>query len=473
MQATAEKLDRSRVRLQVEVGTDDLKKEYDRAVRRVAGRVNIRGFRKGKAPRSIIESYLGVDYVMRDLVDNLVPRVYGEAVQQTGVTPIADPTLDMPDAPTLEKPLVFSAEVAVAPTAALGDLTDVHVATPEPEVTDAEVEADLEQLRRRHGTWEAVSEPAALGRMIQAQIEVRGEGLTQGKPQPYQIILGENGFPAGFDAAVVGLGAGQPASFTADIPADDPNVRLRGKHVTFAIQIEEVRERRLPELDDAFAMLAGRVESLDALRARVRAERLDQKRHELQHKLEEDALAALVERSTFDIPDVLIDRERDALVESQTRSLVAQGLAVDSYLAMTEQSREEWQAAARVRAERNIRHSLALDATARANQIEVSRDALEAEATRIAEFYPEDRRGAVRRSLLRGESRERIESNLRNRAALNHVVAKVTGGHAPLHDHHDHAPEAGLAATAEAAAAGIELPTPEPAGPSAEIDRAG
>lgn len=454
MEATAEKLEGSRVRLKVQVDPKDVGQEYDRAIRRVAQQVNIRGFRRGKAPRHIVENYVGTERVLHNLVEHLIPRAYAQAVQQTGVEPIEQPTLDVPDTPSLSEPLTFSAEVAVSPTAELGDLSDIRIEPETPEVTDAEVDARLDELGQAHSTWESVDRAAAAGDLVQVRVSVSGEGVEPREARSYSVILGENQFPAGFDEAVQGLKVGEQTEYVADMPHDDPNVELRGNRLTFGIEVEGVNERRPPELNDEFARNLGGLESLEALREQVREREMDAKRHQALHRLEDEALDALVARATFDIPDVLIEREQRSLVESQTRSLVAQGIAVDTYLGMTGQTRGEWQQEAREQAEGRVRRGVALEAFADTQGISVEAAEVEAECDRIAAMYPEERRPTVRRSLLQPDHRRDVEASVRNRRALARLVEMVTGGQA-LVGHHDHEPEppAEVIETADAAAA--------------------
>lgn len=471
MQATVDKLDGSRVRLQVEVPPEDLHKEYDRAIRRVAREVNIKGFRRGKAPRHLVENAVGEAYVLRDLVEHLVPRAYDEAVEQTGVQPIDQPQLDLPGTPSLDTPLAFSAEVAVAPTVMLGDVSEVRLEPEEPEVAETDIEARVDQLREAHATWEPVEAPASRGDMVRMQVAIRGEGLEASEPQTYNVLLGENGFPDGFDDAVQGLKAGASTEFSADIPVSDPNPALRGKHVTFQIKIGAVNERRLPEATDEFAGQVGEFETLDALRAELRQRELDSKQHEAQRALEDAALDALVGRSTFEIPDVLIERERQVVVESQTRTLVAQGVAVDTYLGMTGQTRESWEQEARERALTRIRRGLVLEAHADGISLRVADDEVEAEADRIAATYPEARRRSVRRALLDDDRRPNIVGSLRNRASLAKLVQTATGGRAPVHDHeYDPEPPSEVLEAAEAAAAGDDPDRPTTGGNTRESD---
>ena len=437
MQANAEKLEGSRVRLSVELDTDDLAREYACTVRRVGGSVTIKGFRRGKAPRRIVETYVGHDMLMRELIDDMVPRALHDAMRETGVRPIADPEFDLPDFPSLDRPFSFSAEMAVAPTAQLGDLTDLKMQPLAPEVTDAEVDEDISQTLRAESSWTSVERPAALGDRVDMELRISRPGAPQSEPQPYAVVLGENGFPSGFDEAVVSHAAGESLEFVADIPDDDPNVELRGQQVTFGMQLNGVNERKLPELTDEFARSLGGYSSVDDLRAGLRARRLDAKRHEEQHRLEEEALRGLSDRTTYDIPAVLIARESESLLKSRTDALVAQGVAVDTYLAMQGQTREDWEMESRQAAELRLRRGLALEAFAETREIPVEPAEIEAEIERVAAQYAQERRDAIRRQLDDRAGRLRLESGVRNRKALAKLLEEITEGAAPLHDHAD------------------------------------
>ena len=451
MPATAEKLDGSRVRLAVEVPPEDLQKEYGRAIQRVGRRVKIPGFRPGKAPRRLVENAAGVGTVMQDLLEAVVPRAYTSALDETGVTPIDQPELDVPELPTLDAPFLFSAEVAIAPTVELGDIDDVSLEVSVDDVTDDEIEAEIEQLRTTQAAWEPVERPAVAEDMVQTRIQIVGGGIEPEDPQPYNVLVGSNGFPVGFDGAVTGAVAGDSVSYDAQIPPNDPNEALRGKDVTFEIQVDGVSERQLPDLDDEFARSVGPFETLDGMRERITSALGERKAHEAQHELEEQAVQNLVDRATFEIADVLIEREREQVLRERTDALVQRGIPVDTYLAMQGETRDAWEAQAGDEALNRIRRSLALDAYAEAQGIEADVDEMQAEVDRVAEYYPQERRNIIRSNLMRDEARLRVASTVRSRKAVAALVAAVTDGAAPLHDHeHQHSePPPELAAAAE------------------------
>ena len=452
MPATAEKLEGSRVRLAVEVPPEDLQREYGRAIQRVGRRIKIPGFRPGKAPRRLVENAAGVGAVMQDLLEAVVPRAYTSALDETGVNPIDQPELDVPDLPSLDAPFLFSAEVAIAPTVELGDLDDVSLDLSVDEVTEDEIEAEIEQLRTTQAAWEPVERPAVAEDMVQTRIQIVGDGIEPEEPQPYNVLVGNNGFPLGFDGAVTGTVAGDQVSYDAQIPPNDPNEALRGKDVSFEIQVDGVSERQLPDLDDEFARSVGPFENLEAMRERISSSLRERKTHEAQHELEEQAVQILVERATFEIADVLIERESAQVLSERTDALVRQGVPVDTYLAMREQTRDDWDEEARREAINRIHRGLALDAYADAHDITAEVDEMQAEVDRVAEYYPQERRNLIRTNLMRDEARLRVATTVRSRKALQALVAAMTDGAVPLHDHHHHddpPPELAVAAEAE------------------------
>ena len=468
MKATANKLDGSRVRLEVEVGADDLKTEYTRAVRRVSGRVSIPGFRRGKAPRHIVESFVGSQSVLREMVEHLVPRVYEDAVEQTGVRPIDQPNLDLPELPSLDAPLVFSAEVAVSPDVDLGDLDAITVESESAEVSDEDVESQIQELRELRKTWEPVGRPAQLEDLAQIEISIDADGLPDSPPQVYSVQLGQNGFPDGFDDSLVGKSADDAFTFSADIPLDDPNPAIRGRKASFTGTLQSVSEARLPELDDAFVMTMAGVETVDALRTDISERLLEQRQHAAQHKLENDVLDALVESSTFEVPDVLVEHEHASLVERETQAMVSRGVAVDTYLGSIGQTREEWEQQLREQALSRVRRGVVLETYADTAAVTAEDGEISVEVDLVAEQYPEARRDTVRRALQRVEGRSRVESTIRNRKALAKLVEAVTGLAGPVHGHHeDHEPDSDVAEVADAAASSVESAEHPESGPAA------
>ena len=450
MQATASKLEGSRVRLDVEVGPEALQQEYARAIRRVSGRVSIPGFRRGKAPRPIVESYVGAEAVMREMVEHLVPRAYSDAVEQTGVEPLDQPELDLPDLPSLDAPLVFSAEVAVAPEVELGDVSTLDVEAETPEVSDEEIEAQVAELREMRTTWDDVERPAQLDDVVRVEISVDAAGLSEHEPQAYSVRLGQNGFPAEFDEELTGKSAGDEFDFESEIPIDDPNPELRGRRVAFSGTLQGVSEARLPDMDDGFAQTMAGLDTMDALRADIRERLLEQRRLAAQGKLEDDVLDALVDASTFEVPGVLVEQEHGALLERETQTLVSRGVAVDSYLGSIGQTRAEWEEHWREQAVMRVHRGIVLEHYADAEEIQADGDEIVEEIDRVAASYPEARQDTARRSLARDEGRARIESAIRNRKALAKLVEAVTGQAGPAHDHQSEQEPDPDAAAAEA-----------------------
>ena len=457
MQATASKLEGSRVRLDVEVGPDALQREYARAIRRVSGRVSIPGFRRGKAPRPIVESYVGAEAVMREMVEHLVPRAYTDAIKQTGVEPLDQPELNLPDVPSLDAPLVFSAEVAVAPEVQLGDVAALDVEAETPEVSDEDVDTQVAELREMRTTWDPVERPAQLDDVVGVELSIDAPGLPESEAQVYSVRLGQNGFPAEFDEALTGASAGDEFAFESDIPLDDPNPDLRGRRVAFSGAVQGVSEARLPDLDDAFAQTMAGLDTMDALRDDIRERLLEQRRLTAQGKLEDDVLDALIDASTYEVPDVLVEQEHGALLERETQALVSRGIAVDTYLGSIGQTRAEWEQQVREQAVLRVNRGIVLEHYAEAEEIRTDDDEVAEEVDRVAASYPEARRDTVRHSLARDDGRARIESAIRNRKALAKLVEAVTGQAGPAHDHQaEPEPDPDVAAVADAAAAEAE-----------------
>jgi len=319
------------------------------------------------------------------------------------------------------------------------------------EVTEDEIEAEIEQLRTTQASWEPVERPAVAEDMVQTRIRIVGDGIEPEDPQAYNVLVGNNGFPVGFDGAVTGAAAGDQVSYDAQIPPNDPNEALRGRDVTFEIQVDGVSEQQLPDLDDEFARSVGPFETLEGMRERISGALGERKTHESQHELEEQAVQAVVQRATFEMADVLIERESEGVLRERTDMLGRRGVPVDTYLAMREQTGDEWEEEARSEALNRIHRALALDAYADAHELTAEVDEMQAEVDRVAEYYPQERRNIIRTNLMRDEAGQHVARSVRSRKAIRALVAAVTDGAAPLHDHDHHHPEPPpeLAAAAE------------------------
>ena len=434
MKVTTEKPEPGVATLTIELPPEDFDRAADQAWRRVAQRVNIPGFRRGKAPRPLVERYAGPTAIDEEAVRRLLPEKYDQSVEQEGLKPIERPQFEVVQ---MERgqPLIFKATVALMPTVELGDYTKLDVKPDTIEVRDEEIENVLSRLRESQSQWVPVEDRAVeKGDQIIADIKMEFPDEGEGKParssdrEEAEIVIGENGYPDGFDDELIGTRPGEAKTFTLTWPfgpaeeGKEPDTRS----ATFSVTVKDVKRKDLPALDDEFAKSLGEHETLDQLTLDVRRRLRDEALRAARSSTENNAVQALVDTTTFEIPARLVEAEADALAQERSRQLEDQRLTVERYLQLTGQSEEQWRTELRERAEQQLKARLVLDAVAEKEQIEASREEVQAEIDASALQYG-DQAQRVRRELSREENRRRIATSLRRQKAIQLLVERAGG----------------------------------------------
>ncbi len=375
---TSETLEKSRVKLTVEAPLEEVERAYKRAVRRVSDKVNIPGFRRGRAPQALVERHAGVDAVFREALERLVPEAYAEAVKQTEIQPVGNPELEMLNTDR-EQPVSFAATVPVKPTVDSGDYRAIQITKETRRVTDADVLVVLESLEQQLVQWDEVERPVESGDRVRLDLHIRVEGRTINNSPGTNIIIGENTLPEGFDEAAMGMVAGQERSFILLLPDDYPVEAVRGRSADFEITVRGTTQKRLLGLTDELAQATGDFESIDDLRADVRKRLEDRAAQEAEQQAENSLVQELVDGSTFEVPDVLIEEQAQRLEQREAFEAAQRGIPKEYYLQMLQLSEEEWKERMRERAASMVRNFIALDAVASAEEIAVPTEEIDGE----------------------------------------------------------------------------------------------
>jgi len=404
--------------IEVEVDASRVRKAFDRAYRDLARQVRIKGFRPGKAPRSVLEKLHGAS-VAEQLEHTLVSETLAEAVELSGVQPVSEPAISA-GKPVPDASFKYTAVLEVSPEIELPDLSGLPALRPEVLVEDAEVDARLEELRVAQAPLVEEAEGTVLARGHFATIDfvgrIDGELFEGGSGQGVQLEVGEGRFIPGFEDQLTGAQAGDDREVSVTFPESYGNPEVAGKDAVFAVHVVDVRKRQVPELDDEFAKDVGDFDSLDTLRARIRADLESGQERESKETFRTTLMDALLERMDFAAPPGMIDRQLQNQLASAQRRLEGQ-LDHDGIHAQVERWREEW----RPRAERDVREMLALQAIAKANGIEVEDDEVHA---RIDELVGEPESQAARlRELHEDEQlRESLRLQLRDEKVLDFLA---------------------------------------------------
>lgn len=389
MKATWEKTENSRGVLTVEVDEAQVAAALDKAFRKVVRNVTVPGFRKGKVPRPIFEARFGVEVLYQDAADILLRETYPEAVEQTGIEPVAPPDIDIEQIGK-DKPFIYKATVVVKPDVKLGEYKGLEIPAKSFAVTDEDVEARLKELQEKNAVLEAVEDRAAEnGDVVTIDFEgfLNGEPFEGGKAEKYVVELGSGTLIAGFEEQVVGMKPGEEKEIAVTFPEDYHNADLAGKSATFKVKLHEVKRKNLPALDDEFAKDVSEFETLEELKADLRKQLEEKARNDEEQYKRDTVVEKAAENAEVEIPDVMIEREIDNLVRDFDFQLRLMGLTLDRYLTMMRLTPDKLREQFKENATKRVRAYLVLEAIAKAENITVTDDDIEKEIAAIAERY--------------------------------------------------------------------------------------
>jgi trigger factor len=425
MEPTVSELPGSRVRVEVEVPADDVKRAVDRAARTLAREIRMPGFRKGKAPPSLVIQRVGFAAVLEEAIREGLPEWYERALLGSGIAPVGDPGIEMVKTPEAEgEPLAFKFEIGVRPRAELGEYKGLEVGRAEPEPPAEIVDREIERIREGFAKLEPVERAAADGDVLLVDFEglVDGRAFEGGKASDYLLELGGGQLIEGFEEQLAGASAGETRKVEVSFPGDYGAEQLAGEDAVFKVEVKEVRQKVLPELDDEFASEASEFDTLDELRADI-TERLAEV---VGQRAEQDFRLAAVDAASaeakVEIPAELATGRATERWERVERQLAGRGMNPDSYLQMQGKTRDELIEESRPDAEAELKREAVLAAIAEAEAIEVS----EGEMIEALEHPAEHERTTPQKLLKRLEESGRdamIRDDIRFRKAAD-VVAE-------------------------------------------------
>jgi trigger factor len=445
----------SRVRVEVEVPTEALERELKTAASQLGREMRVPGFRSGKVPPEVVLRQVGREAVLDEAVRRGLPAWYEEALADAGIQTVGDPQVDLSDLPEKGAPLAFTIEVGVVPPAQLGTYRGVEVGRREPKVDDEEVQAELERIRESLASLETVEREAGEGDFIVMDYvgSTDGTEFEGGEGRGQVVELGSGRLIPGFEEQLAGASAGDERTVELTFPDDYQAEQLAGKDASFTVEVKEVKEKRLPELDDDFAVEAGGYDSLDELRAEIESRIAQAEERAIEAEFREAAVDAVVDQSKIDVPHELVHSKAHEMWHRTARRLAAQGVNPEQYLQMTGKTEEELVVESESDAETALKREAVLAAIVEAAGIEVSDEEIE-EALR-ASAPPDASDKQLKRALKRARSQGADEA-LREDIAMRKAVDLVVENAKPISV--EQATDA-----AERAAAREKLWTPESA----------
>jgi trigger factor len=422
---TVTELPESRVRVEAEIGTDELDRRLTQAARQLARNLRVPGFRAGKAPPPVVIRRVGRKAVLDEAVRESLATWYRAAIDDARVVPVGEPDIDidMEALPDEGQSLHFSIEIGVRPKAELGDYKGLDVPKREPDVSDETIGNELEGLRERTAKLETVDRQAARGDFVVMDFagSLNGEPFAGGEGRDQMVELGSGRLVPGFEEQLEGAVGGESRTVKVTFPEDYGAPNLAGQEAEFAVTVREVKAKMLPELDDELAEEAG-FDSLDELRDDIRSRLSEIESQRIDAEFREAALDAAVEKAKIDVPESLVEARARELWDSMLHSLAHQGISRDAYLRISGRSEEETIEQAKPDAEQALKREAVLAAIAEAESLDPTEDEmLEA----VKEAAPPGDRTAPKKLLERLRANGRLDAlkdDLSQRKALDLIA---------------------------------------------------
>ena len=373
MKSSVEQLSPTRVRISVEVPFTELEPDFQRAYKELAKQVRLPGFRPGKAPARLLEARFGREAMLDQVVSEALPARYGQAVAESEVQPIGQPNIEVTKKEYGQE-LAFTAEVDVRPKITLPDLSAVTVTVQPIEVSDDDVDAELQSLRARFGTLTGVDRPVAVGDFVSIDLSatVDGEDVPNAAAEGLSHEVGSGRLIAGLDDALVGLSADESRVFTAKLATGEH----AGQEAQVTVTVRSIKERELPEPDDEFAQLASEFDTIEELRANLGDQVRQVKRAQQAEQIRNAVMDALLEQVDVPVPEAIVQAQFDSAMHGALSGLNHDEAKFEEVLAGQGKSREQFEAEARSAAEKDVKRQLLLDALADDLQIQVGQDDL-------------------------------------------------------------------------------------------------
>lgn len=384
----SEKLEKSMHELQFSVDAETFKSAIDKAFKREGKKYNVPGFRKGKAPRAVVEKMYGADIFHYDAINDLFPDAFEAAVKEAGIEPVGRPEADVVSE-SVEEGVVLKVIVPVKPEIKLGSYTGLSAVKKVNTVEDSAVDAEISRMQDRNGRMTTREGKAENGDTADIDFEgfVDDVAFEGGKAEHHSLVLGSNSFIPGFEEQVVGHEAGEEFDVTVTFPAEYQAAELAGKEAVFKIKLHEVKTKELPILDDEFAKDVSEYDTLDELKASIRTGMQEQSDKEANLAVENDLVDQVIATIEGDIPHAMYESRMDEMVRDYEYRLMQQGLKLDMYLQYMGQTMETFRASFMEQAEKQVKIRLALEAVAANEKLEATEEDLATEMQRIADAY--------------------------------------------------------------------------------------
>lgn len=389
MSLQVEKMEKNMAKLTIEVAAEDLEKAMQNAYQKAKGRISIPGFRKGKAPRKMIEQMYGKGVFLEDAVNALIPEHYSKALAECELEIVSQPTIDITQAEP-GKALIFTAEVATKPEVTLGDYKGVEVPKTEINVTDEDVDAEIKKEQEKNSRTINVEDRGA---QLQDVVTIDFEGSVDGVPfdggqaTEYPLTLGSNTFIPGFEDQLVGAKVGDDVDVKVTFPEEYQAKELAGKEAIFKCAVKKIEAKELPKLDDDFAKDVSEFDTLAEYKEHVKTNLVERKENEAKRAKEDAAVDKAIENAQMDIPEAMLQTQCRQMLDDFSRRMQSQGLSMDQYFQFTGMTAEKMMEDMKPQALKRIQTRLVLEKVAEVENIQPTEEEVNEEISKMAEAY--------------------------------------------------------------------------------------
>ena len=425
MSVQVEKLEKNMAKLVIEVPAEEFEKALDEAYKKSRNKIAMPGFRKGKAPRKMIEKMYGASVFYEDAANIIIPDAYENAAKESGLEIVSQPEIEVEQ---IEKgtPFIFAATVAVKPEITLGEYKGIEVEKKTAEVTDEEVDTEISRVRENNSRMITVDDRATQeGDTVIINFDgyVDGEQFEGGKAEDYSLVLGSHTFIDNFEEQLVGKNPGDSVEVHVTFPDMYQAEELRGKEAVFYVEINDIKVKELPEIDDEFAQDVSDFDTLEEYKEDLKKKLLENKEAALEREKEEEVIGAIIENSQMEIPDPMVDAQTRQMTQEFAQRLQAQGLSMEQYMQLTGLTPQKMIDELKPQALKRIQSRLVLEAVAAAENIEVSDEEYDKEIDKMAEAYNMEKDKLT--GLVSDNEKEQIRMDIAVQKAVELVVASA------------------------------------------------
>lgn len=427
MKLTTNRVDKKTVEITVEAGNDKLKKGLEQAYKDVAKKVNIPGFRKGKVPKQILLNNFGKEFFLEEAANHILPEIYEEVLStvEEENMPLGRPQIEMVQLEE-DKDFIFKIKADAKPQFEVGEYKGIELEKQEVSVSEEEVQKELERLQEKHSSLEVVSEDAKVKDGDTILLNFKGMvdkvPFEGGTAEDYNLQVGSKSFIEGFEEQLIGMALNEEKTIQVKFPEEYHSPDLAGKDAEFEVKINEIREKKLPELNDEFADNTSEFATLAELKEDLKKNILEAKEAKANAELKATAVEKVAANFDIEIPQAMVETQIDAFIQNMEMNMARQGLSLNQYLEYTNEKIEDLRAKYQADAETAVKNSLVLEAIAKNENIEISDEDLEKEFTRLAEMYKKEV-PEIKDLLEKSGEKENMINSMKSDKAVDLIIA--------------------------------------------------